>query len=372
MPGYTDVMPLFERAQALNGPRCYETPLGSEVWNEEEAFDHYKRIAEESTGIFFNEARGRRSVIGLRGAYPGSFEWNGNMPNRFNDSIVLLWRDEEGAHVREFPVNTDTGSHNFGEASSSSLRHNVRYHMVNGQHRGYDALRNDRVGYRVRDDNNANGHWDSDRNGWRPPLGEEDYDRGGSGHNIHMGALEPPLGQAPINRWSAGCQVIPGIANWTEFITNAWTRRGDPVDYFLVDVRDIPHSAWADCPEDGSHRCPLRIDRLPFEAQGDSRLAPSDEFDLYNCSPADESGGEIVYALYVDREGSLRVEVECEEPVDIDIHLLDADDPNACLARGHREFSYEISPGRYLIIADTWADDGVPMPGPYTLRLFWD
>jgi hypothetical protein len=42
-----------------------------------------------------------------------------------------------------------------------------------------------------------------------------------------------------VDSWSAGCQVIPGMANWTEFITNAWTMPGDPVDTFLVDGTSV-------------------------------------------------------------------------------------------------------------------------------------
>ncbi|MBU1899011.1 hypothetical protein KKB55_14825, partial [Myxococcota bacterium] len=373
MPGYSDNMPLFERGRAWSGPeRCYETPRGAEQWTEAEAFSMYRRIAEHTTGIRLNDAEERRTVIGIRGAYPGTFEWHGNTPDYFNDTIVLIWRDAQGPHVREFPVNTDTGAHNFGEASSSSLRPNMRYHMITNWHRSYNALRNNRFSYRVRDDNNGNGHWDSDRNLWLPPNNEADYDRQGSAHNIHMGSVNAPLGRAIVDSWSAGCQVIPGMANWTEFITHAWTVDDAEIDYFLIDARDIPYTVWWGCEPNGTHDCPLQIPSLPFEARGDTRQAPSSRFDLYSCSPADESGGEVVYVLFVDREGRIRVSVDCEEPVDIDVHLLDGDNPNACLARGHMEFTYDISPGRYLIIADTWADNGQVFAGPYTLRVNWD
>ena len=370
MPAYDDDMPLFERATDWTEPtRCFETPTGVQLLTEEQAYDLYRDIAEKTTGVAMNTATDFRTVLGLRGSYPGQIAWHGNLPNRFNDTLVLLWIDSAGAkHVREFPVNTDTGAYDFGYHSSSSLRPNRRYQYVNGWHNTYNALHVDESGYRVRDDANKNAHWDSDRNGWLPPDGNDDHDRTGSGHNIHMGSLDAPLGTAPVNRWSAGCQVIPGMANWTAFITRAWTQMGDKVHYFLVDTRDIPYDVWQACTPDGSHECPLPIDSLPFSAVGDT-TSGSEQFDVYNCSSADESGPEIVHVLHVDTVGTLQVSVDCQEPVDIDVHLLDGDDANACLARAHETLTYAITPGRYLIVLDSFVDGGTVLSGSYTLNV---
>ena len=116
---------------------------------------------------------------GVVPAYPGTFAWHGNTPDYFNDTLVMLWIDHEGQHhVREFPGHTDVGARDFGENSSSSLRPNRRYHHINGWHRStYNALYMIDEGYRVRDDTNHNGHWDSDRNGWLPPRTADDHDR---------------------------------------------------------------------------------------------------------------------------------------------------------------------------------------------------
>jgi hypothetical protein len=311
-----------------------------------------------------------RTVVGIRGAYPGIFAWNGNLPNRFNDTIVLLWVDAGGVrHVREWPVNTDTGAVDFGVDASSSLRANRRYFYVNGWHRTYNALHIDEDGYRVQDDTNNNGHWDSDRNGWLPPLGEADYARAGGGHNIHMGSLDAPLGTAGVDNWSAGCQVIPGMANWTEFIAHAWTNMGDRVSYFLVDARDIARDVWWPCTPDGSHECPYRIDALPYAHSADTTAVTTSVFDTYSCSTADESGPEVVYLLTVDRSGTLSVSVDCTDPVDLDVHLLEGDDANACLARHHTAFDYSLTPGRYFVVADTYAAGGTALAGPYTLHV---
>jgi len=372
MPGYTDDMPLFERGVAwVETHRCYEVPDGTVWLTEEQAWDMYRVIAEATTGVMMDVTPGVRTVVGLRGAYPGTFAWHGNLPDRFNDTLVLLWIDEDGfKNVREFPVNTDVGARDFGPESSSSLRPNRRYRYINDWHRTYNALHIAESSYRVRDDTNNNGHWDSDRNGWLPPVSVQDYDRTGGGHNIHMGSVDAPLGSAVVGAWSAGCQVIPGMANWTEFITTAWTLLGDPVDYFLVDVRDIPPDAWHPCAPDGSHACPYRIDALPFTHADDTSASPTSEFDVYNCSDLDESGAERVYVFTLDTSGTLDVSVDCEDPVvDVDVHLLDGDDRSACLERDHWSFTYDITPGRYFIVVDTYVDGGTPLEGPYTLSV---
>jgi len=371
LPKYDDDLPLFDRGAEWTGPtRCYETPDGSVMLTESEAYDLYQRIAERTTGELLNTHTERRTVVGLRGAYPGQIAWHGNTPNKFNDTLVLLWQEAgTGKHVREFPVNTDTGAVDFGPDSSSSLRPNRRYAYVNGWHNTYNALHIDESAYRVRDDTNGNGHWDSDRNGWLPPATGDDYFRNGSGHNIHMGSVNAPLGDAKVQNWSAGCQVIPGMANWIEFITNAWTAEGDTVDYFLVDVRDIPPAVWSPCTPDGSHACPYYIDTLPFQHTGDTSKQGAAKFGVYNCSSADESGAEVVYELHVKTKGALTVQVECEAGVDIDVHLLEGDDAKACLVRNDVALTYDITPGRYLIVADTFAENGAPLAGSYTLKV---
>jgi hypothetical protein len=372
MPGYEDDMPLFERAGEWTGERrCYELPGGTAWLTEPEAYDMYRAAAEATTGVAMDARAGVRTVVGLRGAYPGTFAWHGNLPDRFNDTLVLLWVDLDGTrHVREFPVTTDVGAADFGPDSSSFLRPNRRYRYLNDWHRTYNALHIDESDYRVRDDTNNNGHWDSDRNGWLPPSSGLDHDRTGGGHNIHMGSVDAPLGSAVVDGWSAGCQVIPGMANWVEFVTSAWTGLGDPVDYFLIDVRDIPADAWHPCTPDGSHACPFRIGSLPFVHAADTSTSEEDLFDAYSCADLDESGPEVVYALAIDASGALSVTVECEDPVvDVDVHLLDGDDPAACLARAHMSFTYDITPGRYLIVVDTYVEGTVPLSGPYTLTV---
>ncbi len=370
MPSYTDDMPLFERGTEWVEDRCFELPDGDAWLTEAEAYDLYRDIAEITTGVAVDDGVEVRTVVGVRGAYPGTFAWHGNTPDVFNDTLVLLWVDGGGGkHVREFHAHTDVGARDFGPDSSSSLRPNRRYFYSNGWHGDYNALHIAEWGYRVRDDTNNNGHWDSDRNGWLPPLGDDDHDRTGSGHNIHLASVDGPLGEAEVGPWSAGCQNIPGIANWTEFILSAWTELGDYVQYFLVDARDIAPQVWGECTPDGSHDCPYEL-AVPAVVSGDTSTSPTDEFDVYNCSDADESGPEEVWVFTLDTAGTLHVEVDCDDPVvDVDIHLLDGDDPDACLARGHWDLDYDITEGRYFIVADTWVDGGDEFAGEYTLTV---
>ncbi len=379
MPGYVDQSPAFARGADWSEPtRCYETPRGAEQLSEDQAYDLYRAIAEQTTGVKLETAAEVRSVVGLRGAYPGTFAWNDNLPNRFNDTLVLLWIDGAGKkHAREFPGHTDTGPHNFGYHASSSLRPNRRYRYINGWHRNYNALRIDETAYRVRDDANKNGHWDSERNGWLPPDTSEDHDRAGSAHNIHTAPMADPLGEAEVNAFSAGCQVVPGQANWIEFITNAWTKLNAKVDYFLVDVRDIAPEVWGACTPDGSHGCPHRVAALPLQQDGDtSTPGGSDHFDAYSCaesdiSGVDLSGPEAVHVLTVDKTATIVATLEAGAGVGLEVLLLDADDPRSCIVTSPTRIEHELTPGRYVLIVDTRVEAGTPLAGPFTLRASW-
>ena len=256
------------------------------------------------------------------------------------------WKDDDGrAHVREFPVNTDTGNYNFGSNNSSSLKPNRHYPYTNAWHRGYNALRMGLPSYPVRDDSNKNATGHDDRNGWLDG-GPRDRDRLGSAHNIHMASSDVAWNEFPINRWSAGCQVIRQ-ANWDEFISNAWTWVNDSVDYYLIDARDVDGRVWEPCDAaDGSHDCPYEIRDFPYEHSGDTGQATDFYYDIYNCSSANESGGEEVFIVNIRETGTLRLQIVVEDPdlVDPDVHILTGDDSRACLGRDHRDLQQVVTP----------------------------
>ncbi len=378
LPDYEDNMPVFPRAETWNEEnRCYELPDGASYFTEEEAHAFYVDLIEETLWQRVDQTANRRTVLGLRGAYPGTFQWHDNLPNRFNDTLVLFWIDgSDQRHVREFPANTDTGAYDFGYHNSSSLRPNRRYPYKNGWHRGYNALAMQLSSYPVRDDNNKNGHWDDDRNGWFAPEGADDHDRDGSAHNIHMGSKNAPLETAAVGVWSAGCQVIPGMDNWLEFINNAWTGEGDNVDYFLIDVRDIAPEFWNPCAtEQGTHACPYRITTFPFTHQGNTLGREERFYDSYNCSDTNESGPEVVYVMNLTQSATLsaQVTVTDDDAIDPDIHILSGDDDQGCLARAHESLSVNLPLGRFVLIVDTWVDEnGSELAGEYQLSVELD
>ena len=142
-----------------------------------------------------------------------------------------------------------------------------------------------------------------------------------------------------------------------------------------IDVRDIDPRVWdPPCAPDGSHACPYRITTFPYEHSGDTSTSPEQQFALYNCSTADEGGAEVVYTFTVDRRGTLTASVDDVDgdAVDVDVHLLDAADADACLNRGHITFSEPIGPGRYFIVVDTDVEASQALAGPYTLSVTFE
>ena len=56
------------------------------------------------------------------------------------------------------------------------------------------------------------------------------------------------------------------------------------------------------------------------------------------------------------------------ELVDPDVHILTGDDSRACLGRDHQDLQQTVTPGRYVIVVDTWTNDsGVSLAGAYEL-----
>jgi len=71
----------------------------------------------------------------------------------------------------------------------------------------------------------------------------------------------------------------------------------------------------------------------------------------------------------VDTEGFLSAAVYDDADTDVDVHILDALDPDACLDRGDRGAGADVSAGYRYVVADTWVDDDGPQEGPYTLEI---
>ena len=123
--------------------------------------------------------------------------------------------------------------------------------------------------------------------------------------------------------------------------------------------------------QDGSWEYPFTIETLPFVVSGDTTLAVSSSAENYwPCAPnIDEGGFEVVYRLSITEVGWLWASVEADAGVDVDVHLLSAADPDACVTRGHIELGTPVKPGPYWIAVDTWVNDvGEALAGGYQLE----
>ncbi len=121
----------------------------------------------------------------------------------------------------------------------------------------------------------------------------------------------------------------------------------------------------ASCPEGVT--C---VDSFPFTDLRDTTLTGDASFAAYACAPdTDESGPEIVYRVTVPQAGFLSAAVYADDGVDIDVHILSALDPAACLDRGDLHARADVPAGDLWIVADTYAVDGVPLSGGFRIDI---
>ena len=118
---------------------------------------------------------------------------------------------------------------------------------------------------------------------------------------------------------------------------------------------------------------PIPIFSFPFVDSRDTTEAPSPVFDLYGCAlETHEGGGGYVYAVTIIEAGELHAALDDQpgDDVDIDLHLLTEPSPDACVIRDNVAWSFPVTPGTYLLVADTWQPSGGdPLAGPYTLAV---
>ncbi len=113
--------------------------------------------------------------------------------------------------------------------------------------------------------------------------------------------------------------------------------------------------------------CPTTF---PFSHAASTSDAPTSSFDQYNCDPeVDESGPEVIYRVEVLEEAFLSAAVYDAQGVDVDVHILSAPDPLACIARGHHDAGLLVKPGVYYVVVDTWSGGGVPLAGEYVVHI---
>ncbi len=122
-------------------------------------------------------------------------------------------------------------------------------------------------------------------------------------------------------------------------------------------------------PGAGTFQNPILIEAFPYHDDRTTSGAASDVADSYTCAPEKgETGPEVVYRFTVTVPGTVTVSVVDKTGVDIDLHLLWAADPAACLVRADKKIVQAIDPGTYWLVADSWSDSsGKQYAGAYAL-----
>ena len=129
----------------------------------------------------------------------------------------------------------------------------------------------------------------------------------------------------------------------------------------------------AAAPGAGTIDDPIVVDILPYALASTTLGAASDGIDGYDCSPADESGPEVVFAFTLDMQARMSAWVEGDDgTVDVDVHLLtalavDGGVASGCAARGNAVAEAELDPGTHYVVVDSFG--GESQSGPFVLRL---
>jgi len=134
---------------------------------------------------------------------------------------------------------------------------------------------------------------------------------------------------------------------------------------------DAPDEAWS-TDGDGSPAMPVVIDGLPFTDLRDTSLSPHSNLNTYTgCgAPQNESGGEYLYELVLDKSTRIRAMVFDRGDVDVDIHLLDETASEAgCLMRAHQIIQATLQPGTYFFSLDTFVSGDDPKAGEYLFAI---
>jgi len=125
--------------------------------------------------------------------------------------------------------------------------------------------------------------------------------------------------------------------------------------------------------ENGTWEHPYWITAFPAQLAGDTRTGGVSIADTYSCDPSKgEKGPEIIYAFDTSAPGMLRATLDdlAGDSFDLDVHLLDAADAGACLARGNITLSSTLQGSKtYYLAVDTFSSGATTYPGPFTLSV---
>lgn len=142
---------------------------------------------------------------------------------------------------------------------------------------------------------------------------------------------------------------------------------------YVDGYQPIRYSGIEDGASTGTVDNPVEIAAFPYEDTRWTAGAASDAFDAYGCAPdTDESGPEVLYRFSAATAGTLQAVVSDASGVDVDVHVLAAADPDACLARDDTDVGLTVGPGEVWLALDTWVGDDQEYPGPYVLTVTFD
>ena len=152
-------------------------------------------------------------------------------------------------------------------------------------------------------------------------------------------------------------------ANIPKVVHNTWSTWSylagfEPIRYDSVDAGVDPQDAPP----------PIIIRELPYHDARDTTSGAS-LWSSYSCAPTTgEAGPEIVYLLQLDVPGTLTATVADGPGVDVDVHLLSAQDPAACVLRNDLTVGpTHLAAGLWVLVADSWSNaSGVQYAGAYT------
>jgi 3D (Asp-Asp-Asp) domain-containing protein len=115
----------------------------------------------------------------------------------------------------------------------------------------------------------------------------------------------------------------------------------------------------------GSACDPIEI-TLPFHHDGDT-TSFAEVHSAYACAPATEEGGpEVHYTLTLDQPRRVSFVISERAGVDVDVHVLRADDPSTCIARANTTLDQPLGAGTWRVIVDSFGADA-SNAGAYTL-----
>jgi hypothetical protein len=119
---------------------------------------------------------------------------------------------------------------------------------------------------------------------------------------------------------------------------------------------------------DGTGAAPYQIDGLPFTHVASTAGAAS-SWDAYPAcdNGQDESGGERVYRLVLDRPTPIRIGILDRGATDVDLHVLDGPGADDCIYRNDKYFEGPLDAGTYHIAVDTFVSNGNARAGEYLL-----